>query len=57
MTHSAIILFQATVDEKLKSAPNDNYAIGVWIGNIIPFVLLVALAYYMYYKAKKRENE
>ena len=57
MIHSAIILFQATVDEKLKSAPNDNYAIGVWIGNIIPFVLLVALAYYMYYKAKKRENE
>ena len=57
MMYSTIILFQATIDEKLKSAPNDYYAIGVWIGNIIPFVFLVALAYYMYYKAKKRENE
>lgn len=52
------LLQQPDIDEKLKNAPDNGYAIGVWIGNILPFVVLVGLAYWMYIKAKKRnQNE
>ena len=44
------------VNEKLKNAPNDNYMIGVIIGNIIPFAVLIGLAYLIYYKAKNRKD-
>ena len=52
------LLQQSEINEKLKNAPDNGYAIGVWIGNILPFVVLVGLAYWMYIKAKKRnQNE
>ena len=44
------------VNEKLKNAPNDNYMIGVIIGNILPFAILIGLAYFIYYKAKNRKD-
>ncbi|WP_396212866.1 hypothetical protein [Flavobacterium sp.] len=49
-----LILLQINVEEKIKTAPNNAYVIGVWIGNILPFVILVGLAYWMYSKAKNR---
>ncbi|HRE79388.1 MAG TPA: hypothetical protein PLL09_16350 [Flavobacterium sp.] len=47
-----------TVDlkEKLENAPDDSYQIGLIIGSFVPFVALVAIAYWMYYVAKKREK-
>ena len=52
------LLQQPDIDEKLKNAPDNGYAIGVWIGNLLPCVVLVGLAYWMYIKAKKRnQNE
>lgn len=42
--------------EKLENAPDDSYQIGLIIGSFVPFVALVAIAYWMYYAAKKREN-
>ena len=52
-----ISLFQQTnIDEKIKNAPDNGYLIGVWIGNILPFVVLVGLAWWMYIRAKKRQN-
>lgn len=46
------------LEEKLKNAPDDQYQIGILIGSLVPFVLLVAVAYWMYYRAKNRnENE
>ncbi len=53
-----ILLSVQTVDieDKLKNAPNDAYQIGVIIGSFLPFVLLIGIAYRMYYTAKKREN-
>ncbi|GGC89786.1 hypothetical protein GCM10011508_16310 [Flavobacterium lutivivi] len=52
------LLQQSEINEKLKNAPDNGYAIGVWIGNLLPFVVLVGLAYWMYIKAKKRnQNE
>ncbi|MEX1382448.1 hypothetical protein [Lutibacter sp.] len=55
----AIILFlfqQLDIEEKLKNAPDKGYEIGIVIGTYLPFVLLVALAYFVYYKAKNRKD-
>jgi hypothetical protein len=54
-----LILFlqQANIDEKIKNAPDDGYMIGVWIGYVLPFALLIGVAYLMYYRAKKRQND
>lgn len=48
---------QIDVNEKIKNAPDNGYAIGVWIGNILPFALIVGLAFWMYHRAKNRRNE
>lgn len=47
---------QINVEEKIKNAPDNNYQIGVIIGTYLPFVLLAALAYFIYYKAKNRKD-
>jgi len=44
------------IKEKLKNAPDDEYQIGLLIGSFIPFVVLVIIAYYMYARAKKKNN-
>lgn len=53
-----VVLFLQQVDvaEKMKTAPNDAYQIGVVIGSFIPFVILVGVAYWMYNRAKKRDK-
>jgi hypothetical protein len=48
---------QIDVNEKIKNAPDSGYAIGVWIGNILPFALIVGLAFWLYHRAKNRRNE
>ncbi|WP_396173035.1 hypothetical protein [Flavobacterium sp.] len=48
------LLLQLSIEEKLKNAPDEGYQIGVVIGSFIPFVLLIGIAYWMYYAAKKR---
>jgi hypothetical protein len=55
---SNIIAFflQINVEEKIKNAPDKGYEIGVMIGTYLPFVLLAALAYFIYYKAKNRKD-
>jgi hypothetical protein len=52
----AIALAQINIEDKLNSAPDENYQIGVLIGSFVPFIVLVGLAYFLYYRAKKREN-
>ncbi|MDY2586162.1 hypothetical protein [Winogradskyella aquimaris] len=50
-----ILLIQnISVEEKLKNAPDDNYGIGVFIGSMLPFVVLVIIAYVIYRYNKKR---
>lgn len=51
------LIQQVDVNEKIKHAPDAGYLIGVWIGNILPFALIVGAAYWMYSRAKKRQNE
>jgi len=53
-----ITLFQGlNIDEKLKEAPDDNYSIGILIGNLVPFVALIIIAYMIYIYNKNRYNE
>ncbi|QXP80517.1 MULTISPECIES: hypothetical protein [Winogradskyella] len=53
-----ITLFQElNIDEKLKEAPDDYYSIGILIGNLVPFLVLVAIAYIIYRYNKNRYKE
>lgn len=47
---------QVNLDDKIKNAPDNGYLIGVWIGYILPFVILAGIAYWMYYRAKNRKD-
>jgi len=52
-----IVFFQQiNVEEKIKNAPDKGYEIGIVIGTYLPFILLAALAYFIYYKAKNRKD-
>ncbi len=51
-----MLLQQVNVQEKIKNAPDKGYEIGVVIGTYLPFVVLVLLAYFVYYKAKNRKD-
>ncbi|WP_299098335.1 hypothetical protein [uncultured Winogradskyella sp.] len=53
-----IALIQNTkIDEKLKQAPDDNYSIGVFIGTLLPFVVLVIIAFVIYRYNKNRYKD
>ena len=54
---SLLILFlQVDIKEKIENAPDSSYEIGVFIGTYLPFVLLVVLAYLIYYRMKNRKD-
>jgi hypothetical protein len=57
MTHLFLPLLQVNVAEKIKNAPDSSYQVGVVIGSFLPFVLLVGVAYWMYYRAKKADRK
>ncbi len=46
------------INQKLASAPDSGYAVGIVIGSLLPFLVLVLLAYiiYSYAKHKKGDN-
>ena len=47
--HLLITLLQEVdIEQKLKDAPDDSYSIGVFIGTLLPFVVLVIIAYAIY---------
>ena len=48
---------QVNIEEKIKNAPDKSYEIGVFIGSLLPFVVLVVLAYALYRYNKKRINK
>jgi len=51
-----LLLLQVDIEEKIKNAPDSGYEIGVVIGTYLPFVFLIALAYYFFYRAKNRKD-
>ena len=56
MTYLILLLQQTNIEEKLKNSPGEGYQIGVLIGSFLPFVLLLGVAYWMYYRAKKADR-
>jgi len=52
-----ILLQQADIEKKLEEAPDANYSIGVFIGTMIPFFVLVLIAYVVFRYNKKRVKE
>jgi len=52
-----LLLQDVDINEKLKAAPDSNYGIGVFIGTLLPFVVLVIIAYSIYRYNKKRNKE
>lgn len=57
MTTLFLLLQQTTIEEKLKNSPDSGYQIGVLIGSFLPFVILVGVAYWMYYRAKNSDRK
>ncbi|MGL5111546.1 MAG: hypothetical protein ACRC6O_02780 [Flavobacterium sp.] len=54
---TAFSLFQKVdVARKVAQAPDESYELGLVIGSYLPFVVLVGFAYWMYYRAKKRDE-
>ncbi|WP_296684844.1 hypothetical protein [Flavobacterium sp.] len=51
-----VVVQQVNIAQKIKQAPDGDYPIGILIGSFIPFVILVGLAYWMYIRAKKRDQ-
>lgn len=45
------------IEEKINKAPDSSYEIGVFIGSMLPFVVLVVIAYIIYRYNKKRINK
>ena len=50
------LLLQVDIEEKIKNAPDRGYEIGVTIGTYLPFVVLVIIAYILFYKFKNRKG-
>ncbi len=54
---SLLLLLQVKeIKEKIENAPDSGYEIGIVIGTYLPFILLIVLAYFFYYQAKKRKD-
>ena len=50
------LLQKVDIVEKVKNAPDGSYQIGITIGSFLPFVILVGIAYWMYYRSKNRKD-
>lgn len=57
MSAFLIFLQQVDIEEKIKNAPDKGYEIGVFIGSMLPFVILVLLAYILYRYNKKQRDK
>ena len=53
----ANLIQDINIEEKIKNAPDDSYSIGVFIGSMFPFVVLVIIAYAIYRYNKNKINK
>ena len=52
------ILQEVNIEEKIENAPDGGYEIGVFIGSMLPFVVLVLIAYLIYrHNKNKMKNQ
>ncbi len=57
MTVLLLFLQQPDIEKKMEEAPDKAYEIGVVIGSYLPFVVLVGIAYAIYYYQRKRRGK
>lgn len=57
MTLLFSLLQQQDIEEKINNAPDKAYEIGVFIGAMLPFVVLVLIAYLIYRYNKNKINK
>lgn len=57
MTFLIPLLQEVDIDQKLKEAPDGSYGIGVFIGTLLPFIVLVLIAYLIYRYNKNKLNK
>lgn len=50
-------LQEVNIDKKIAEAPDSSYEIGVFIGSMLPFILLVIAAYAIYRYNKNKLNK
>ena len=50
----AILQSVEDLEEKIQNAPDKGYEIGVFIGSMLPFLILVVIAYLIYRYNKNR---
>ena len=50
----SIIQTVEDIEEKIEKAPDSSYEIGVFIGSMLPFVVLALIAYAIYIYNKRR---
>jgi hypothetical protein len=55
--HLLTIIQNVNIEDKLKHAPDSQYEIGVFIGTMLPFVLLVIIAYAIYRYNRNKINK
>ena len=48
------LLQQVNIEEKIENAPDSGYEIGVFIGSMLPFLVLVLIAYLIYRHNKNK---
>lgn len=51
------LLQNVNIEEKVKNAPDSDYEIGIFIGSMLPFVVLVIIAYLVFRYNKNRKHE
>ena len=51
------ILQDIDIEDKINNAPDSSYSMGVFIGSMLPFIILVALAYIIYRYNKNNKNK
>ncbi|MBT8258529.1 MAG: hypothetical protein KJO49_08660 [Bacteroidia bacterium] len=51
------LIQDSDIEKKLDEAPDNAYSIGVLIGSLLPFILLVVAAYLIFRYQKRRMNE
>ncbi|WP_187269541.1 hypothetical protein [Flagellimonas hymeniacidonis] len=47
---------QPDIEKKMEEAPDSAYEIGVVIGSYLPFVVLLGIAYAIYYYNKRKRG-
>jgi len=52
-----LLIQEIDIEDKIKNAPDNSYEIGVFIGSMLPFVVLVVIAYLIYRYNKNKINK